>query len=70
MSSVMTKIHFALDSHVWLSRKPPSESPEAHLTEYARQDAEAPNTSLDSHGQAYNQSNEGKGPKQINSSFY
>jgi len=50
--------------------KSPSKSPEAYLTNYARQDAEAPNASPDSNGQAYNQSNEGKGPEQIKSSFY
>ena len=59
----MTQIHYALNSHVQLSRKSPSESPEARLIEYTRQNTEVPNANSDSHGQAYNQGNEGKGPE-------
>jgi hypothetical protein len=70
MDDVTTWIHYALDSHVRLSRKSPFESLEARLTEYARQDADAPKASPDSHGQAYTQSNEGKGPEWIKRSFY
>jgi hypothetical protein len=70
MDDVTIRIHYALDSHVWLSRKSPFESHEARLTEYAKQDADAPKASPDSHGQAYTQSNEGKGPERIKRSFY
>ena len=44
----MTWTQYTLDSDVGLSRKLPSESLEPHLIEYARQDAKAPNVSLDS----------------------
>ena len=44
----MTRTQYTLDSDVWLSRKLPFESLKPHLTEYARQDAKAPNASLDS----------------------